>query len=154
VPDGIDQCPDTPADTQVDPRGCPMTEEAKILLDTGSLVLRDIQFEVNSAQLKPQAFPALEKVGTILAQWPELRLEVGGHTDSSGDAEYNRELSLKRAQSAADYIRDTYPTITEDQLEVKGYGEDQPIATNETREGKTKNRRVEFTVINPGVFEK
>ena len=153
VPDGIDQCPDTPANTQVDPRGCPMTEEARILLDTGTLVLRDIQFEVNSAQLKTTSFPALEKVGTILAQWPDLKLEVGGHTDSSGDAEYNRELSLKRAQSVADYIRDTYPTITDDQMEVKGYGEEQPIATNETREGKAKNRRVEFKVLNPGVFE-
>jgi outer membrane protein OmpA-like peptidoglycan-associated protein len=138
----------------VDAKGCPLPEEAKELLDTGSLIMRDIQFETNSATLKPTSYPALEKVGQILAAWPQLELEVAGYTDDTGNADYNKELSLKRAQAVADYIRNLYPAIGADQMKVAGYGEDFPIATNETAEGRAKNRRVEFKVLSQGTLEK
>jgi len=154
VPDGIDECPDTPADTLVDPKGCPLPEEAKELLDTGSLIMRDIQFQTNSATLKPTSYPALEKVGQILAAWPELKLEVAGYTDNTGNVNYNKELSLKRAQSVADYIENLYPSIGADQMTVAGYGVEFPIATNDTAEGRSKNRRVEFKVLSQGTLEK
>lgn len=82
----------------------------------------------------------------ILKQNPRLRVEIGGHTDASGDAEANQAISEKRAQSAKKYLQDKCD-ILEYRLTTKGYGLTRPIADNSTQEGRSKNRRVEFKYI-------
>lgn len=88
----------------------------------------------------------MDRNGMILKDNPEIRVEIGGHTDSTGSDKANLRLSEKRAQSAKKYIQDKY-NISGDRMRVKGYGKTKPIADNKTKEGRAKNRRVEFKVI-------
>ena len=74
-----------------------------------------------------------------------MKIEIGGHTDSKGSAEYNKKLSNDRAQSVVNYLIEN--GISASRLTYIGYGKDQPVATNETEEGRQENRRVEFKVI-------
>ncbi len=82
----------------------------------------------------------------ILKENPKIRVEIGGHTDSTGSDKVNLKISEKRAQSAKKYIQDKY-NIPGDRMTVKGYGKTKPIADNKTKEGRAKNRRVEFKII-------
>src|SRR5262249_34733162 len=93
-------------------------------------------------------YPVLDQTGEILARWPQLQIEVGGHTDSRGSAVANRKLSEGRAQAVADYLLWRYPQISSAQLRVKGYGEDGPVPSHSTAAGMARNRRVEVTVTN------
>ena len=88
----------------------------------------------------------LDKNGMLLKDNPRIKVEIGGHTDASGSETANLKVSEKRAQSAKKYIEDKF-NISGDRMTVKGYGSSKPIADNNTREGKAKNRRVEFTII-------
>ncbi len=156
VPDGADRCPGTPARARVDKDGCPIevSEREIELLDTGKITVRNIQFETNKADLKPESHAILDEIGAILVQWPDLRIEIGGHADARGTDEYNRALSQRRAQSVLDYMLSKFPQIAAGQYAAKGYGESQPVATNSTDEGMALNRRVEFKVLNPEVLRK
>ena len=80
-----------------------------------------------------------------LKAWPEVRVEVGGHTDSSGPAELNRNLSQQRAESVRQYLIDA--GVAPGRITAVGYGEDRPIADNSTAEGRAANRRVELKRI-------
>jgi OOP family OmpA-OmpF porin len=156
VPDGIDKCPDTPPNARVDLDGCPIeiSEKEIELLDTGKITLRNVRFEVAKSDIKPESEPVLDEVGRILVNWPELRIEVGGHTDSDGSTAYNQKLSEERAQSVLAYLTAKFPRINAGQYTVKGYGESEPVAANATRDGKAQNRRVEFKVLNTDVLKK
>lgn len=154
VIDSRDKCPDTPRGARVDEDGCEVSEKEAELLDTGTLRLENVLFETNSATLKPESFPVLNEVGEILVKWPQLKIEIGGHTDAQGTDEYNLDLSRRRAQSVLDYLTERFGSIKAGQYTVKGYGEAQPVATNDTREGRAKNRRVEFKVLNKEVLKK
>jgi len=88
----------------------------------------------------------LDKNGMLLKDNPRIKVEIGGHTDASGSETANLKVSEKRAQSAKKYIEDKF-NISGDRMTLKGYGSSKPIADNNTREGKAKNRRVEFTII-------
>jgi OmpA-OmpF porin, OOP family len=124
------------------------------LMDTGKIRLENIQFDTGKATLKPESFPSLDAVGTVLSQWPTLSIEIAGHTDNVGGAAVNRKLSQARAQSVLAYLTGKYPGITADRFTVKGYGKDKPIASNATEAGRAQNRRVEFTVLNKEVLKK
>jgi len=154
VPDNLDRCPDTPQGVRVDEQGCPIYEEEETLIDTGTLRLDNIEFELDSAVLLPSSYAVLNRVGEVLSAWPQLQIEIGGHTDSSGDDAYNRQLSQRRAESVRAYLIENFPDIQGDQLTAVGYGESRPVATNETLQGRARNRRVEFTVQNPGVLRR
>ena len=156
VYDGLDRCPATPEDVRVDAAGCPIevNEKETQLLDTGMIRLSNINFETAKADLRPESFAALDEVGKILTQWPQLQIEIGGHTDSYGDEAYNRDLSRRRAQAVLDHLRGKFPDLGESQYTVKGYGEAQPVADNATRDGRTLNRRVEFKVLNTETLKK
>jgi OmpA-OmpF porin, OOP family len=156
VYDGIDQCPNTPAGAKVDAKGCPIvvSEKETQLLDTGLLRLNNITFDTGKATLKPESNAPLDEVGTVLSQWPQLQIEIGGHTDSRGSAKMNQELSEARAQSVLDYLKAKFPTLNPSQYTVKGYGESQPVADNKTEMGRSQNRRVEFKVLNREVLKK
>jgi len=140
VPDSVDKCPDTPAGVQVDATGCPLK---------GSITLEGVNFEYNSAALTVASHPPLDAIADGLKKHPRLKVEIQGHTDSTGSPPYNLKLSQKRADSVRDYL--VYGGVNADQLVTKGYGQTQPAASNKTAEGRAKNRRVVMYVVsNPG----
>jgi len=145
VSDGIDRCPNTPAGAKVDETGCPA--EVKKFLDTGLISSTDIMFDFNKATLKPESKAALDKIGNILIQAPDLKIEIGGHTDAKGSDKYNLKLSDERAKAVHDYLKKNFSQINPDNLVSKGYGESKPVASNDTDEGRTENRRVEFKIL-------
>jgi OmpA-OmpF porin, OOP family len=140
VPDNIDQCPNTPPGVQVDAVGCPLK---------GSITLEGVNFEYNSASLTVASHPALDAIVDGLKKHPRVKVEIQGHTDSTGSAAYNLKLSQKRADSVRNYLVDG--GVNPDQLQTKGYGQSQPAVSNATAEGRARNRRVVMSVIsNPG----
>lgn len=145
VPDRIDRCPDTPRGTKVDATGCPI--KAKALFEKGkkSLILEGVNFVTDSAELTSDSRATLDRVAASLRDWPDVKVEVGGHTDSVADPAYNLDLSQRRAESVRQYLIDH--GISPSRLQAKGYGETHPVATNDTPEGRAKNRRVELTKI-------
>jgi OOP family OmpA-OmpF porin len=86
----------------------------------------------------------LDEAAMVLRNNPDLNVEIQGHTDNTGPAEYNLMLSQKRAESAMNYLVDK--GVDPARLTAKGYGFEQPVASNDTKEGRAKNRRVEFRV--------
>jgi outer membrane protein OmpA-like peptidoglycan-associated protein len=104
----------------------------------------DVLFETNSFSLRPAARERLAKVAGILLAYPDLRLEVDGHTDSVGRDAYNQQLSEKRAASVRDYLAQQGIPISS--VAVMGFGKTQPIASNATAAGRQQNRRVELVV--------
>jgi len=109
-------------------------------------VLDTIYFDPAKTNINPAAAKALDRNGMILKENPKLKVEIGGHTDESGNAKANEAISEKRAQSAMKYLQDKF-NIPADRMTVKGYGATKPIADNSTQEGRSKNRRVEFKYL-------
>ncbi|MEN8808089.1 MAG: OmpA family protein [Desulfobacterales bacterium] len=167
VPDNLDKCPGTPRGTAVDSTGCPKAPAPMAKPDSdgdgvpddrdkcpntpkGATVNADgcwayqgeIFFDVNSSTVKSEAYPMLDEAVKVLRNNPDLNVEVQGHTDNTGTAEYNLWLSQKRAESAMNYLVDK--GIDPGRLTAKGYGFERPVASNDTPEGRAKNRRVEF----------
>jgi len=154
VPDGIDVQPATPRGMPVDAEGRGLTGMEAELITRGLLTLNTVYFEYNSTRIRPESYDTLREVGLILAKYRELKIEVGGHTDSIGSETYNEALSLARAQSVLNWLLDTIPELELSQFTLYGYGESEPIASNETDEGRLLNRRVEFKVLNTSELEK
>ncbi len=146
VTDDKDRCPDTPRGTQVDANGCPPPPPppppAAIPERGQTLRLEGVNFEFNSATLTADSSATLDRVAESLIAHPEAQIEVDGHTDAKGKDSYNLSLSKKRAQSVADYL--VGKGVNASQLKVQGYGEKQPVASNDTEEGRAQNRRVEL----------
>jgi outer membrane protein OmpA-like peptidoglycan-associated protein len=145
VSDGIDKCPNTPAGTKVDEMGCPV--EVKKFIDTGLISTTEILFDLNKATLKPESKTELDKIGGILVQVPDLMVEIGGHTDATGSDKTNMRLSGERAGAVRDYLLKNFSALKADNLTAKGYGKTMPVASNDTKEGRAKNRRVEFKIV-------
>lgn len=137
IPDKFDQCPDTPRGTRVDAVGCPLDDTLRIY---GPL------FDFDSARLNANAQRLLEPVVEIFQRYPDLEVEVAGHTDSIGSADYNQRLSERRAAAVRDYLISR--GIAADNLQARGYGEEEPIASNDTEDGRQQNRRVEIRILN------
>ena len=156
VCDGLDQCADTPAGLKVDEKGCviELVERETEMMDTGRIRLQNINFDTGKATLKPESFQPLDVVGTLLGQWPTLKIEIGGHTDDVGGDAVNRKLSQARAQSVLDYMKGKYAAIDAARFTVKGYGESRPMVPNVNDASRAQNRRVEFTVLNKEVLRK
>ncbi|HKY93559.1 MAG TPA: OmpA family protein, partial [Nevskiaceae bacterium] len=167
VLDTVDQCPNTPRGVQVDVRGCPLDSDGDGVPDyldkcpntprglrvdaTGcvseaqTIVLQNVNFEFNKDTLTAQAQDVLRGVAKGLVSQPSMRVEIAGHTDSKGSDAYNQRLSERRAASVRTFL--IGQGVTSSQLSSKGYGEKQPVASNETDEGRAQNRRVEFRVL-------
>ena len=122
------------------------------LLNTGLLALDAVYFQNNKSVLTPNSKPYLKLVGSILAKYPKLKLEVGGHTDNRGKPSANKRLSQMRANAVRSYFVVQYPVLA-GSLTAKGYGPDAPIAENSTEKGREQNRRVEIKVTNPDILE-
>jgi outer membrane protein OmpA-like peptidoglycan-associated protein len=102
-----------------------------------------IHFDSDSNRIRPDAYPLLnEYVKALKGGLSDAVLVIAGHTDSIGSEVYNQNLSRRRAQAVKDYL--VHQGITADQLTVRGFGKTQPIASNETKDGRAQNRRVEF----------
>jgi outer membrane protein OmpA-like peptidoglycan-associated protein len=109
-------------------------------------VFENIYFHENKTNVDPMAAKALDRDGMVLKENPDIKVEIGGHTDSLGSEMANQKISEKRAESAKKYIMDKF-NISGDRMTVKGYGSKRPIADDKTKEGRAKNRRVEFKII-------
>lgn len=158
VPDDLDKCPDTPAGTAVDADGCPLPapkpecktpEPGQPITLEGcaagdKIVLRGVNFEFNRDVLTVNAKTILDSVSDAMNSATNVRVEVGGHTDAKGTDEYNQALSERRAESVVQYL--IGKGIAADRMQSKGYGEAEPIADNETDEGRELNRRVELKI--------
>lgn len=110
-----------------------------------SVVLRNIFFDTNKYELRPESKTELDRLKSILIENPQIRMEISGHTDSDGSAELNAKLSENRAKSVVDYL--VNEGIDQSRLTYMGYGESKPVASNDTPEGKQENRRTEFKII-------
>ena len=156
VPNGLDKCPNTLPGLKVDTLGCSIeiVERETELLDTGLIRLNDVNFETGKANLLPESYAELQVVAGLLRKWPELRLEVGGHTDSRGSAAKNMALSQARADTVRAWVMNNYPEIDPKTLTTKGYGSTKPRAPNTSELGRAKNRRVELVVTNKESLKK
>jgi outer membrane protein OmpA-like peptidoglycan-associated protein len=114
-------------------------EGIKITFDSGIL------FATNSSTLESQAKTSINKLAVILNKYPDTNILVTGHTDFDGKEEYNQTLSEKRAKSVSDYTM--LQGITSSRLSIFGLGETEPVASNDTEEGKHLNRRVEIAIF-------
>ncbi|MCM2130741.1 OmpA family protein [Larsenimonas rhizosphaerae] len=131
VPDYQDQCPNTPAGTKVNALGCP-----------ANVVLHDVNFKFDSAQLTSSAEQILNGVAQKLNGSDSVRVRVEGYTDSVGSDSYNKDLSQRRADSVKSYLASQ--GVDASRMETQGLGETNFVATNQTAEGRAQNRRVEL----------
>ena len=104
-----------------------------------------INFAYNSAAVQPQFRATLDKVASVLAEYNQTYVDVYGHTDSTGSDSYNQDLSERRAVSVADYL--SSHGVQAARIATRGFGETQPIESNETEQGRAANRRVEIKVV-------
>jgi outer membrane protein OmpA-like peptidoglycan-associated protein len=116
--------------------------------DTGVLATSEIEFETDSAELKSGSKKVLDEIGEILSEMPEAEVEIAGHTDSTGEEDYNQALSEKRAEAVKVYLLEEFPELKGRNLKTVGYGEKRPEASNDSADGRRQNRRVEFRILN------
>ena len=135
VANNVDTCANTPLHTTVNSSGCGLFDA----------VLSDVTFKPGSSWLTPRARGALDALSVTLLAFPEARVQVRAHTDSKGPADVNLGLSARRAESVVTYLKEK--GIAELQLETIGLGESQPLDTNDTKEGRKRNRRVELLTL-------
>lgn len=126
-------------DFNLDPIGLAKVE------DNASILLNNLFFDLEKATLRPESFPELNRIVTLMNEKPAMQIEIAGHTDTTGDEEYNLSLSKKRADSVASYLAEK--GIDKSRMTVAFFGETKPMVSNETREGRKKNRRVEFKIL-------
>jgi outer membrane protein OmpA-like peptidoglycan-associated protein len=149
--DRRDRCPDTPANTPVEHHGCPLPQypasvkpepvQAEVITLSDA---DDVLFAFNSSDLTPSMQSKLDSVMGKLEDPGVASIKVIGHTDSVGSDEYNQELSQKRASSVAEYLLSQ--GVTPSKVTSEGKGESEPVADNETEEGRAQNRRVELHI--------
>lgn len=157
VPDHMDRCPNTPAGATVLPNGCALVGDRRLAYPgepadaegyaterTQNFILRGVNFEFDSARLKPESRSILNQAAEVLKAYPDVNVDVEGHTDSIGTDAYNLGLSERRANSVKAYL--VQQGIAPSRMTPVGYGETVPIDTNDTEEGRANNRRVEFRV--------
>ena len=136
VPNERDKCPNTRPGAVVDLDGC----EVEAVIE-----LEGVHFDFDKATLRPEAKAVLDEAAALLNKHERVVVEVAGHTDSTGSEAYNQGLSERRANSVRDYL--TAKGVKATRLTAKGYGESRPVASNDTKEGRAENRRVELIVL-------
>ena len=117
-------------------------EDWKIIMEEKPVHIEGASFDTNSARLKPAASAKLQQVVDFAKQYPDANLEVSGYTDNRGSKAYNLKLSQRRANSVKAYL--VKQGVSADRISTKGYGVEMPVADNNTRVGRAKNRRVEI----------
>jgi len=145
IMDDVDACVDEPETKNgfEDQDGCPDEVPDEVTKFTGNI--KGIYFQTGKAEIKDKSKPKLDEAISILKKYPDLRLEVVGHTDNVGKRAYNVELSKQRADAVRDYLVSN--GVDSSRLETRGAGPDEPVADNGTKTGRSKNRRIEFKVL-------
>lgn len=144
--DGDDACPN-----EAGPRernGCPKDYKDVVVTDSAVVIRQQVHFETNKAVIRPNSFALLDTVAQVLMDYPNIRVEVQGHTDDRGSDRRNLKLSQQRADAVREYLmgRGVEPF----RMTARGYGESRPIASNRTTDGRAANRRVEFVRTDEG----
>lgn len=167
VPDNIDKCPTVAGDPQHS--GCPDSDKDGVFDDVDlcrnipgvpenygcpaieekvqqlfQKALQGIRFETGKAIIKPESFPILDAIVKVMAEHPDYKLIIGGHTDNVGDDDMNYTLSKDRAAAVSNYL--ITKGVSPMRVSSDGFGETKPVDTNESENGRTRNRRVEFKV--------
>ena len=147
IPDVRDKCPNEPEtfNNYKDDDGCPDEVPAEVKKFTG--VIQGINFKTASAEILAGSYVILDRAVKVLQDYPEVNLEISGHTDNRGKADYNLDLSQRRADSVKTYF--VHRGVASARLQAIGYGLTRPIADNKTGSGRATNRRTEFRLINP-----
>ena len=145
IPNVEDKCPTEPETRNgfEDDEGCPDIVPAEFEDLAG--ILEGIHFDTNKDVIKPESKPILDRAVEVLKKYQQVRIEVSGHTDSNGEYEHNVDLSQRRAESVRKYLIDN--GIEESRIETRGAGPNEPIATNDTAEGRAENRRIEVKIL-------
>ena len=182
VCDGLDRCPGTPPGMKVDRDGCAESQKAggastitpkeqeratplppkptgatseveRQLIETGRIRLENVYFETASSRLLPESEEILREVGRTLEKFPDLRVEIEGHTDTRGAAQYNLRLSQARSEAVKAFLV-AYFKLTDSHYQAKGYGEMLPETEERNDEELLRNRRVVLRVLNPDALPK
>jgi OOP family OmpA-OmpF porin len=154
VADIFDKCPNTENGVRVDGAGCPLPQPKQIIKQEKVVVtqqdrkivdeaIKDLEFDLGKATIRPSSFPSLDRVSELLIN-KNFSLKLAGHTDNTGSNALNMRLSKERAEAVKAYLVSKGANAS--RIEAVGYGSSQPIATNDTAEGRQQNRRVEFTL--------
>jgi outer membrane protein OmpA-like peptidoglycan-associated protein len=123
-------------------------EDASIRRDQNVLAVTfksDLFFDVGSSTIKPGAYEEIDRVARVLNDYPQTRIRIEGHTDSTGSEAYNLELSRRRAEAVRDAL--IARGVHSARLETVGFGEASPVATNDTESGRQLNRRVNVVIV-------
>lgn len=152
VADSEDACPQEKGLAPPEGNGCPKVEKPPeppklaLLVDYSITILQLIYFQRGTAVLQAKSEPFLQAIAQIFQEHPEIELvEVQGHTDDTGNEDLNRRLAQGRAEAVVKWL--VRHGVSKDRLTPKGYGASEPVATNETEEGRAKNRRVRFVIL-------
>lgn len=154
VADIFDKCPNTENGVRVDGAGCPLPQPKQIIKQEKVVVtqqdrkivdeaIKDLEFDLGKATIRAASYPSLDRVAELLVN-KHFSLKLAGHTDNTGSNALNMRLSKERAESVKSYLVSKGANAS--RIEAVGYGSTQPIATNDTPEGRQQNRRVEFTL--------
>jgi outer membrane protein OmpA-like peptidoglycan-associated protein len=140
--EGADKCPDKPetANGFRDQDGCP--DEVPAAIKKFSGVIKGIQFARDKADIFPGTKPLLDEAAKVMKEFPELKLEISGHTDTQGPRDHNVDLSKRRADAVKAYL--VAQGVEDTRLSTRGAGPDEPIADNKNEAGRAQNRRIEF----------
>jgi outer membrane protein OmpA-like peptidoglycan-associated protein len=144
IRDDKDACPEEKGKPDPDPQknGCPVVH----VTDQQIVILQQVQFDTARATIKRVSDPLLDEVASVLKGHPEItRIEIQGHTDDRGPVKLNEKLSQDRANSVMKAL--VRRGVAQERLTAKGYGPNVPIADNTTEEGRQKNRRVQFNIL-------
>lgn len=139
VVDADDQCPDTPRSYAVDADGCPIPVEEVARVELL------VNFEFDRSEVQDRYLPEIEQVANFMDQYPDTMVELEGHTDSVGTDAYNQALSQRRANAVRQVMIERFG-VPASRVSAEGFGESQPVASNESAAGRAQNRRV-ITVI-------
>jgi len=110
-----------------------------------SITLNNLFFDFDKAVLRPESFPELDRIVSLMEEKPTMEIEISGHTDSAGPDKYNMGLSERRAKSVVQYLNGK--KIEKNRMNVVFFGETKPVDTNDTTDGRKRNRRVEFKIL-------
>ena len=145
IPDLEDKCPTEPETRNgfEDDEGCPDIVPAEFADLAG--ILKGINFDSDKDKIKPDSKPILDRAVKVLKKYPQVRIEISGHTDSRGEYEHNVDLSQRRAESVKQYLIDD--GIAAERIETRGAGPNEPVADNETSDGRAENRRIEVKIL-------
>ncbi len=156
IADRADSCPDTAetVDGVVDDDGCPELPGQTVIVTKAKIeILQQVLFDSGKSTIKKDSFKLLADVAEALRRNPDIKvIQVQGHTDDRGNDANNLKLSQRRAAAVVDHL--VNEGIEAERLTSVGYGEEKPITTNDTNDGRTRNRRVEFHIIDRGARER